>query len=430
MVPPMRISPLSALRAVSLFGSLSCVISCAGAPQGAPQARVDAAASSGAALREAPPERARAVHALSLAMADRWADALGAARAAITKDASPASRGAVQMALSEASGAALAIGSDADAGAAALDLLVQSSLQNWLFTANPRGAGVDRAEAERALAALAPARTDLWSMASREFDAQTLADLRILVDAWVKARGDDARVSHVRLADLASPAGGLGAAERERAAAILAAASARARGVDAGALLGERMLWYLSRYPALLGTQAEATAARIADAAERSGRSDRAAFADTLAKERVAFGEVLADERKALAAAATTERKAIAGSLGEERAALADALAKERAALADALVKHREASFADLAREREALVAGVKDAVASSGATAASEREAFAKWAAEERAAFADDLEARLVKLVDRALVGAGIVAGALLVGLAILKFIPSRKAG
>jgi ClpP class serine protease len=166
------------------------------------------------------------------------------------------------------------------------------------------------------------ARTDLWSMASREIDAQTLADLRILLEAWTKARPDEPRVSDMRFADLASPAGGLGAKERDRAAAMLA---------------------------------------------------------------------------------------------------------KERAALADDLAKHREASFADLGREREAMVAGVTKAIEAGSAAAAGEREALAKWATEERTALADDLEARLVKVVDRAIMGAGIVAGVMLVGLLILKFIPSR---
>jgi hypothetical protein len=333
------------------------------------------------------------------------------------------------MAISDASGAALAIGTGPDSGVAALDLLMQASLQCWALTSNARGMGIERPDAERMLALLTPARTDLWSMASREINAQTLADLRILLEAWTKARPDETRVSDVRFADLASPAGGLGTKERDRAAAMLAAISARASGADSGELFGARMLWYLSRYPTLVGSQAEATAARIADARERDDRDGRRAFADTLAKERAAFGEILADERKALAAAATTERKAIAGSLGEERTALAAALATERAALADALAKHREASFADLARERESMVAGIKDAVAASGATAASEREALAKWATEERTALADDLEARLVKAIDRAIMGAGIVAGVLLVGLLVLKFIPQRGA-
>lgn len=159
-------------------------------------------------------------------------------------------------------------------------------------------------------------------MASREIDAQTLADLRILLEAWTKARPDETRVSDVRFADLASPAGGLGAKERDRAAAMLA---------------------------------------------------------------------------------------------------------KERAALADDLAKHREASFADLGREREAMVAGVTKAIEAG--SAAGEREALAKWATEERTALADDLEARLMKAIDRAIMGAGIVVGVLLAGLLVLKFIPSRTA-
>ena len=83
--------------------------------------------------------------------------------------------------------------------------------------------------------------------------------------------------------------------------------------------------------------------------------------------------------------------------------------------------------FADVAREREAILEGVSKAVEASTAAAKGEREALSKWASEERTALADDLEARLVKVVDRAIMGAGIVAGALLVGLLILKFIPSR---
>ena len=430
-MPLMRHLPLAAL----LLAALPCSLSCESAPRASSQPRTDDAASldatGGAAATAArPAQRARVLQSLALSMADHWSRALGAARTSVASDSSPASRGAAQMALSDATIAALGIGTGPDAGAAMLDLLVQSSLQCWVFGANARGMGVDRADAERMLALLTPARTDLWSMASREIDAQTLADLRIVLDAWVKANPDETRVSSMRFADFASSNSALvGSVERERAAAMLAAVSARASGADAGELFGARMLWYLSHYPSALGAQAEATAARIADAGSRDERDGRRAFAETLAKERAAFGEILAEERKALAAAATTERKAIAGSLGEERAALADALGKERAALVDALAKHREASFADLGREREAMVAGVKDAVAASGAAAASEREALAKWATEERTALADDLEARLMKAIDRAIMGAAIVVGAMLVGLLVLKFIPQRGA-
>jgi len=47
-----------------------------------------------------------------------------------------------------------------------------------------------------------------------------------------------------------------------------------------------------------------------------------------------------------------------------------------------------------------------------------------------ERAAFAEDLDTRLRALVDRAIMGFGIVAAGLLVGLVVLKFVPSRKGG
>jgi hypothetical protein len=75
------------------------------------------------------------------------------------------------------------------------------------------------------------------------------------------------------------------------------------------------------------------------------------------------------------------------------------------------------------------MVAGVTKAIEAGSAAAAGEREALAKWATEERTALADDLEARLMKAIDRAIMGAGIVVGALLVGLLVLKLIPQRGA-
>lgn len=422
-----RVELVRVVSLSALLSPLALVSACAVAPQAERGAPANPAAAQETAIPAA--QRARSMQSLALGMADHWSSALGAARASITKDATPASRGAAQMTVANASGAALSLGTGPDSGATVLDLLTQASLQCAVLTSNARGMGIDRADAERMLAQLTPARTDLWSMASREVDAKSLADLRVLIEAWAKAHPDETRVSDVRFADLASAAGGLGADERERAASLLAGVSARASGADTSGLFGERMLWYLSRYPLLLGSQAEATAARIAEAAQRTERDGRAAFADTLAKERAAFGEVLAEERKALASALTTERKAMAGSLGEERAALADALAKERTGLAESLGKEREAVFADVARERAAILEGVSKAVEASTAAAKGEREAISKWASEERTALADDLEARVTKVVDRAIMGAGIVAGALLVGLLILKFIPSRKA-
>ena len=405
----------------------------------APQSQRQTSAQDASALaaEDARVARARSLQALAFRMADRWCAALDEAAAAVPKTAATDSRAALVDALRDSRSAVLAIGSGADSGEAVLDLLLHATLQCWTLRTNPAGNGVAREDAERVLASLDRAREELWSSASRDLGAAPTAELRLVIDAWVKARPDETRIARARIGDLASERGALQAPDRERAARLIAssevaaseaASSEAASSVDRTArTFDERALWYLSHYPALLGAQADATASRIARKAEADARAGREELARAVAAERAAFAEALSEERKALAAALTTERKAIAAALSEERAAFAETLAKDRAALVDALAKQREETSTDLAREREAMVAGVTKAVDASSTAAAVEREALTKWAGEERAAFAEDLETRLRALVDRGIMGIGIVAGALLVGLAALKFIPSR---
>jgi hypothetical protein len=400
----------------------------------APQSQRQTSAQDASALaaEDARVARARSLQALAFRMADRWCAALDEAAAAVPKTAATDSRAALVDALRDSRSAVLAIGSGADSGEAVLDLLLHATLQCWTLRTNPAGNGVAREDAERVLASLERAREELWSSASRDLGAAPTAELRLVIDAWVKARPDETRIARARIGDLASERSPLQAPDRERAARLIAsseaAASEAASSVDRTArTFDERALWYLSHYPALLGAQADATASRIARKAEADARAGREELARAVAAERAAFAEALSEERKALAAALTTERKAIAAALSEERAAFAETLAKDRAALVDALAKQREETSTDLAREREAMVAGVTKAVDASSTAAAVEREALTKWAGEERAAFAEDLETRLRALVDRGIMGIGIVASALLVGLAALKFIPSR---
>ena len=395
----------------------------------APQSQRQTSAQDASALaaEDARVARARSLQALAFRMADRWCAALDEAAAAVPKTAATDSRAALVDALRDSRSAVLAIGSGADSGEAVLDLLLHATLQCWTLRTNPAGNGVAREDAERVLASLDRAREELWSSASRDLGAAPTAELRLVIDAWVKARPDETRIARARIGDLASERGALQAPDRERAARLIAASEA-ASSVDRTArTFDERALWYLSHYPALLGAQADATASRIARKAEADARAGREELARAVAAERAGFAEALSSERKALAAALTTERKAIAAALSEERAAFAETLAKDRAALVDALAKQREETSTDLARERDAMVAGVTKAVDASSTAAAVEREALTKWAGEERAAFAEDLETRLRALVDRGIMGIGIVAGALLVGLAALKFIPSR---
>jgi hypothetical protein len=409
---------------IAIPTSLLALVTACSAPSRIEQ---DAVAAQAEAREHALAARARLVQALAFRMADRWCAALDEAAAAVPKTAATDSRAALADALRDSRSASLAIGSGADSGEAVLDLLLHATLQCWTLRTNPAGNGVAREDAERVLASLERAREELWSSASRDLGAAQTAELRLVIDAWVKARPDETRIARARIGDLASERGALQAPDRERAARLIASSEAAASVDRTARTFDERALWYLSHYPALLGAQADATASRIARKAEADARAGREELARAVAAERAGFAEALSSERKALAAALTTERKAIAAALSEERAAFAETLAKDRAALVDALAKQREATSTDLAREREAMVAGVTKAVDASSAAAAIEREALTKWAGEERAAFAEDLETRLRALVDRGIMGIGIVAGALLVGLAALKFIPSR---
>jgi len=411
-------------RALGLSCGCIMLLPACVAPQSQRQTPAQDSAAAAAAERAA---RERTLRLRATAMADRWCAALDEAAAAAQTSTTQDSRTALHVALRDSRFAAVSIGAGADPAVAVVDLLAHATLQCWTLRTNWAGNGISRDDAVRALEPLERAREELWSSGARDLGAGPAAELRLVIDAWVKARPDDIRVARIRIDDLATERGGLQQPDRARAAQLRAAVALPTTADDAARTFEERALWSLAQHPRLAGAEAEVSASRIAQAAEASARAGRAEVAAAVAKERAAVAEAVADERKALAAALTTERKAMAAALAEERAAFAGTLANDRAALVDALAKHREASLAELSKERDAMVAGIAKAVDASSTAAAGEREALATWAGEERAAFAEDLDTRLRALVDRAIMGAGIVAGALLVGLLLLKIIPSR---
>jgi hypothetical protein len=420
----------SCVVTLSAFLSMLAVGSGCQTVPAADHAGKDAAKSSPDADATLAPRATRELQSAAMEMADDYTAALTEAMDRAAQNAGIRSRAAAQTMLRSGTGSAFSIAAGPNPGVAVLDLLVLSSLQCWSLRGNPAGIGFDGADAGRALPRLEAGRDALWTRAGTVLSETELAQLRLLIESWVKSNPDQTMVAFVRLDDFTDARNNLPSTERARASGLLKEVDGLTSALDDARLLGERSLWFLSRFPSVLGQQAEMTAYRIVDALEVDEQRVREAISARVAKERSAFGEILAAERKALAAAATTERKALSGALGEERTALADALAKERAALAAALGKEREAVFADVARERAAILEGVSKEVADTLASVKAERESLAKWAGEERVALADDLEARIVKLIDRALYGAGLVAGGLLVGLVVLRFIPQRKAG
>jgi hypothetical protein len=91
-----------------------------------------------------------------------------------------------------------------------------------------------------------------------------LANLSKLVAEWKTAHPESTVVSLVRFVEFAETRR-LSAESRASASGLLASVRDASAAVEDVKLLGDRVLWYMGRYPYLLGQQTELTAYRLAD---------------------------------------------------------------------------------------------------------------------------------------------------------------------
>ena len=366
--------------------------------------------------------QALALQSAVMSMSDDWNSALGAMAFEMQRACGSDMQcmWVTQAFLRNGMGASLDVAVGPNPSVAIMDMLVLCSLETWALEHHWAGVGIPLEAGLAGAKQLANARDALWEQAADHLKVAELARLRALVDAWITRHPDQSIVSFVRLADCASDRNQLTLAERADAGGLLEELNEVSVAVDDARLLGERALWYSSRYPYVLGQQAEMTALRLTQSISIQVAAQREAILGGVAKEREAIISSLSEQERTLTPVLAEAR----GTIAEARALSAE-LQKVIAAI-DGLV----ARFDNTPSEGKSLsIADLQSLVREAGTSAAEARkliEASSGLVQSDRlpaAAASVDRVAR--DLVDRVLWGAAGIVVLLVGGLALVRRVP-----
>ena len=370
--------------------------------------------------------QALALQSAVMSMSDDWNSALGAMAFEMQRACGSDMQcmWVTQAFLRNGMGASLDVAVGPNPSVAIMDMLVLCSLETWALEHHWAGVGIPLEAGLAGAKQLANARDALWEQAADHLKVAELARLRALIDAWIARHPDQSIVSFVRLADFASDRNQLTLAERADAGGLLEELNEVSVAVDDARLLGERALWYSSRYPYVLGQQAEMTALRLTQSISIQVAAQREAILGGVAKEREAIISSLSEQERTLTPVLAEAR----GTIAEARALSAE-LQKVIAAI-DGLV----ARFDNTPSEGKSLtIADLQSLVREAGTSAAEARkliEASSGLVQSDRlpaAAASVDRVAR--DLVDRVLWGAAGIVVLLVGGLALVRRVPQRRA-
>ena len=370
--------------------------------------------------------QALALQSAVMSMSDDWNSALGAMAFEMQRacGSDMECMWVSQAFLRNGMGASLDVAVGPNPSVAIMDMLVLCSLETWALEHHWAGVGIPLEAGLAGAKQLANARDALWEQAADHLKVAELARLRALIDAWIARHPDQSIVSFVRLADFASDRNQLTLAERADAGGLLEELNEVSVAVDDARLLGERALWYSSRYPYVLGQQAEMTALRLTQSISIQVAAQREAILGGVAKEREAIISSLSEQERTLTPVLAEAR----GTIAEARALSAE-LQKVIAAI-DGLV----ARFDNTPSEGKSLsIADLQSLVREAGTSAAEARkliEASSGLVQSDRlpaAAASVDRVAR--DLVDRVLWGAAGIVVLLVGGLALVRRVPQSRA-
>ena len=370
--------------------------------------------------------QALALQSAVMSMSDDWNSALGAMAYEMQRacGSDMECMWVTQAFLRNGMGASLDVAVGPNPSVAIMDMLVLCSLETWALEHHWAGFGIPLEAGLAGAKQLAKARDSLWEQAADHLKAPELARLRALIDAWIARHPDQGIVSFVRLSDFASDRNQLTLAERADAGGLLQELTEVSVAVDDARLLGERALWYSSRYPYVLGQQAEMTALRLTQSISGQVAAQREAILGGVAKEREAIISSLSDQERTLTPVLAEAR----GTIAEARA-LSVELQKVVAAV-DGLVARFDNTQSD---GKSLSIADLESLVREAGTSAAEARkliEASSVLVQSDRlpaAAAGVDRVAR--DLVDRVLWGAAGIVVLLCGGLALVRRVPQRKA-
>lgn len=210
------------------------------------------------------------IQALVMNMADEYNAALSEALQPIilSPDSSPASRYLAQGVLRNGTASAIDIATGPNPEVSLLDMLVLVSLQHWAFSENLSVEGITESQRTKAAERLQQAENTLWRSASAVLSDRQQETLRGLIAAWTKANPGRRVVAFVRFEEFTDIRNDQTLATRASAEGLFREVSDATVAVDEARLLGERALWYASRYPLVLGQQAEFTLYRAANQPE------------------------------------------------------------------------------------------------------------------------------------------------------------------
>ena len=366
-------------------------------------------------------------HALALqsavmSMSDDWNSALGAMVYQVQRECGSDMdcMWITQAFLRNSMGASLDVAVGPNPSVAIMDMLVLCSLETWALKYHWAGFGIPLESGLAGAKQLAKARDSLWEQAADHLKVDELARLHMLIDAWITRHPDQTIVSFVRLADFASDRNQLTLAERADAGGLLEELNEVSLAVDDARLLGERALWYSSRYPYVLGQQAEMTALRLTQSISNQVVAQREAILSGVAKEREAIISSLSEQERTLTPVLAEAR----GTIAEARA-LSTELQKVIAAI-DGLVARFDNTHSD---GKSLTIADLESLVREAGTSAAEARkliEASSGLVQSDRlpaAAASVDRVAR--DLVDRVLWGAAGIVVLLIGGLVLVRRVP-----
>ena len=368
--------------------------------------------------------QALALQSAVMSMSDDWNSALGAMAYEMQRacGSDMECMWVTQAFLRNGMGASLDVAVGPNPSVAIMDMLVLCSLETWALEHHWAGFGIPLEAGLAGAKQLAKARDSLWEQAADHLKASELARLRTLIDAWIARHPDQGIVSFVRLSDFASDRNQLTLAERAEAGGLLEELTDVSVAVDDARLLGERALWYSSRYPYVLGQQAEMTALRLTQNISNQVAVQREAILGGVAKEREAIISSMTDQERTLTPVLAEAR----GTIAEARA-LSTELQKVIAAI-DGLVARFDNTRSD---GKSLSIADLESLVREAGTSAAEARkliEASSGLVQSDRlpaAAAGVDRVAR--DLVDRVLWGAAGIVVLLVGGLALVRRVPQR---
>ena len=399
-------------------------------------------------------------------MADEYMTGLGEALFQATDDRSftPRQRRFTASIVRAGTLAAIEIGSSPNPDTGLLDLLVLVTLQRsaiermWLPQEWP---GVD---AEPTLTRLRRIEERLWEDASAVLSESQKSALRSLIDEWIAENPDRRSVELVRFRDFTKTRNMPALDRREQARGLLREVTEAVQSIDDARLFGERILWVSIRMPAVVGAQVEQTSFHLASEPEIAElRSQVEAFreyAERATAQAEALPSLVDDSITRLTGAVAAEREAFITTtfdrFGEERTATLEELERRSGTLESVLLELQEtlritsqlatsvdgsvnsvgrivARFDQEGRESEPLdIEQVRLAAVAIGDAADRLTQTLDRTNDTlDRTNLVQPL-AQLNEIVDRSLVrvfwGAIGIVAFLLVGLGLLKLVPSRS--